>query len=109
MNAEELSKILVEREGYPDNGTTLATARRLLGFGGKAAEMLSRWIKDGEKPEFEAIEGVDSNFLRSRLDMKDPAVIISYAMLEADPKENAEYLKHLATDRIIFRPQISKE
>lgn len=34
--------------------------------------------------------------------MKDPAIIIAYAMLLADPQSNGMYLKRLAESRIIY-------
>lgn len=104
MDIKELKNLLVEKAGYPDNGVTEQTARRLLSFGGKASEMLKAWIENGAEPHFGAVEGIDSEFLRKKLGMKAPALIIAYAMLEVDPEENAAYLKNLAENRIEYHP-----
>ena len=36
--------------------------------------------------------------------MKDPAIIIAYAMLLDDPKVNSEYFKDLSENRVGFYP-----
>lgn len=91
-------------DGYDDLPTTDDTVNRLLSLKGKANDMLTEWAEHGKKPEFEPIDGIDSGFLRQRLQMTDAAVIIAYAMLLDNPEENAVYFKHLADNIIGFYP-----
>lgn len=106
MNLTELKNRLIQ-EGYNDNQVTESTAERLLSLKGRAAEMLKRWYINGEKPFFEAVNGIDSSFLVEKLHMKDPALIIAYAMLEEDPEENSRYFIHLSNNIIGFYPTAS--
>ncbi len=107
MEFNELKQRLLS-EGYADNKVTDETVKRLLSFEGKPARMLAEWVHEGQSPVFGDINGVDSDFLKEKLGMKDPALIISYAMLEKDPVENASYLKNLAQNRVDFHPQINR-
>lgn len=97
MNAidrQELKSRLLQ-EGYVEANGIESTIDRLLSLEGHANEMLNAWVLEGKVPEFEAIEGIDSRVLREKLGMKEPAVIISYWMLEKDPKLNGIQLKKL--------------
>ena len=107
MNTNILKKQLMET-GYSDNQSTDSTVSRLNFLMGKPHEMLSKWIANREQPDFEAIEGVDSNFLRDNLQMKDPAIIIAYAMLLESPLENAAYFRHLSTNIVGFYPDLEQ-
>ena len=62
------------------------------------------FYKDLEVAKVDAIEGVDSDFLKDKLCMKEPAIIIAYAILLDDPKEISEYFKHLSENRVGFYP-----
>ena len=57
--------------------------------------MLIEWFFNNTIPEFDAIEGVDSDYLRNTIKMKEPAIILSYGMLTKDPKVNSNYLKNI--------------
>lgn len=103
MDEKTLRDRLIE-DGYADNNTTDETAKRLLSFKGRAAQMLNEWFSNGTMPHFEPIDGVGSDFLLSKLKMKAPALIIAYAMLEAEPAENSNYFKHLSENIIGFYP-----
>lgn len=103
MNKEIIKQRLLE-DGYPDTQALEATIDRLYSLKGKPHELLESWLHEGKAPAFEAIEGVDSNFLKEKLSMKDPAIIIAFEMLLDDPKENSEYFKHLSENRIGFYP-----
>lgn len=103
INKEKLRERLLQ-EGYIEANGLNGTIDRLVNLKGKALEMLVNWIDKGIIPEFEEIEGVDSTFLREQLEMKEPAIILSYGMLLNDPKDAAEKLKSLVTDRFDFYP-----
>lgn len=107
MDEKTLKSRLIE-DGYADNDTTAETAKRLLSFKGRAAQMLDEWLLNETMPHFEPIDGVGSDFLLSKLKMKAPALIIAYAMLEADPLENSNYFKHLSENIIGFYPPKQK-
>lgn len=92
INRQELKKRLIQ-EGYVDANGLEGTIDNLLNLDGKAGEMLVEWYNHGIRPEFEAIEGVDSTWLRDTLKMKEPAIILSYGMLLRDPKVNGAHLK----------------
>lgn len=98
----EITKdILRERlleEGYVEKNLD-RTIDNLMNLQGKARQALNEWLETGKVVNFEAIEGVDRRFLRDNLKMKDPAVILAYGMLLAEPKYNAMYLKRLAFRR----------
>ena len=94
IDRNELKNRLIQ-EGYIEANGLDMTIDNLLNLEGKAAEMLMEWFQDGKKPEFEAIEGIDSTYLRDTLEMKDPAVILSYGMLLVDPKVNSVRLKRI--------------
>lgn len=103
MNKEIVKQKLLE-VGYSDTIALDATVNRLCNLTGKPHEMLVSWLNEGTSPMFEAIEGVDSSFLKDKLCMKDPAIIIAYAMLLEDVKENSDYFKHLSENKIGFYP-----
>lgn len=94
INRQELKSRLVQ-EGYVEANGVERTLDNLLNLKGEAAKMLLNWFKDGETPEFEMIEGIDSLYLREILKMKDPAIILSYGMLLNDPKRNSAFLKNI--------------
>ena len=103
MNKEIVKQKLLEI-GYSNTSALDATVNRLCDLKGKPHELLVSWIYDDKTPIFETIEGIDSSFLKEKLCMKDPAVIIAYSMLLADAKENADYFKHLSENKIGFYP-----
>ncbi len=92
--------------GYDDNQVTDDTISRLLNLSGKPKDMLMEWIESAKSPIFEPIEGVNDTFLREKLQMKDPAIIIAYAMMIESPSENASYFKHLSENIIGFYPNL---
>lgn len=104
MITSEMIKQRLLADGYANQQTTDDTVSRLLSLKGKAHDLLTEWLKSGKKPEFEPIYGIGSDFLRQRLHMKDAAVIIAYAMILDEPKENGAYFKHLADNMIGFYP-----
>ena len=97
----ELKKRLIQ-DGYIEANGLDRTIDNLLHLPDKAAAMLEKWMKDGEKVEFDAIMGIDSSILREKLQMKEPAIILSYGMLLKDPKVNSVHLKNLMNRRKIF-------
>lgn len=103
MNKEIVKQKLLEA-GYSDTQALDATINRLCDLKGKPNELLVSWIYEGKTPIFEAIEGVDSDFLKDKLCMKDPAIIIAFSMLIDEPKENSAYFKHLSENKVGFYP-----
>ena len=103
MDKEQLKSKLIAN-GYPPNHSVDMTCQRLLWLRGKPAEMLKMWYDKGIEPKFDAIGGIDSNFLKEKLLMKAPAIIIAYAMLLNSPKENSAYFKQLVYRRKEFKP-----
>lgn len=101
INRQELKKRLIQ-EGYVEAYGLDRTIDNLLNLDGKAAVMLIDWFNNGKTPEFDAIEGVDSAFLRDVLKMKEPAIILSYGMLLKDPKVNGAHLKSIMRHKNIF-------
>lgn len=95
INNMTLRECLLE-VGYPDTLITDKSVEHLLNLKGVAAEMLKTWMETGKVTKFEAIEGIDRNFLRDNLKMKDPAIIMAYGMLLENPKYNAMLLKRKA-------------
>lgn len=87
----------LSREGYPERMLD-STVHSLLQLEGKAAAMLEAWLNKGTKPEFDNIEGVNSDLLRNRLRMKEPAIILSYGMLVNNPSRSSRYFKSLFSD-----------
>ena len=104
MNKEIVKQKLLE-VGYSDTQALDATINRLCNLTGEPLKLLVSWLNEGKSPMFEAIEGVDSIFLKDKLCMKDPAIIIAYAMLLEDSKENSEYFKHLSENKVGFYPK----
>ena len=103
MNKKTVKQRLLEA-GYTNTNALDETVDRLCNLKGKPFELLEKWIIEGKEPAFEAIEGVDHVFLKEKLFMKAPAIIIAYSMLLSDAKENSEYFKHLAANIIGFYP-----
>lgn len=103
MNKEIVKQKLLE-VGYYDNQALDATVNRLCDLKGEPYKLLINWLYEGKSPTFDAIEGVDSVFLKDKLCMKDPAIIISYAMLLDDSKGNSAYFKHLSENKVGFYP-----
>ena len=99
-------KIRLISIGYPQTPGLDQTVDRLIGFTGEPKEMLEAWMERVVVPEFDSIYGISSSFLREKLGMKDPAIIIAFAMLLDNPKENADYLKQLVEKRFDFNPNI---
>lgn len=97
----ELKNRLIQ-EGYVESFGLDQTIDRLLNLDGKAAEMLKVWMDEGIIPVFDEIEGIDSKVLREKLKMKEPAIILSYGMLQKNPKANSIHLKNLLKRRTVF-------
>lgn len=96
LKREELRERLIE-EGYvPEFGLekTIDNLLHLKELDNKSAyEMLIEWVETGKIHKFEPIEGIDLAFLRSKLKMKKPAIILAYGMLLYEPKRNALFLR----------------
>lgn len=103
MEREIVKQKLLE-DGYSDSKALDETVNRLVNLSGASFELLADWIYNGKTPAFMAIEGVDSNFLREKLNMKDPAIIIAYAMLLENAEENSKYFKYLSENIVGFYP-----
>lgn len=108
ISREELKERLIE-EGYVPEFGIEQTIDNLLGLQkleetGAAYEMLVEWMKSGKVGKFEPIEGIDKNFLKNNLKMKDPAIILAYGALLYDPKRNAILLKREENRRLQFKP-----
>ena len=69
-----------------------------------AYEMLVEWMGTTRLRKFEPIEGIDLKFLKEKLKMKEPAIILAYGMLFHDPKRNALFLKRQVDKRNAFKP-----
>ena len=93
ITKEDLRKRMLE-EGYKEEYGLDETMDRLLNLKGDAKHKLYEWLYEGIIPEFKAIEGVDSIRLR-KMGMKEPAIILSYAMLLYDPEINSMHLRNL--------------
>lgn len=104
IDRQELKERLL-KEGYVEANGLEKTIDNLLHLEGKAADMLHDWLKSNILPQFEAIEGVDSTFLREQIKMKEPAIILSYGMLLIAPKINGARLRSLQKRQFGFRPQ----
>ncbi len=92
---KEVLKTRLLEEGYKEEYGLDETMDRLLNLNGDARLKLYEWLYEGKIPTFKAIEGVDSSILRENLQMKEPAIILSYAMLLHNPEINSIYLKNL--------------
>lgn len=103
MNKNIVKQKLLEI-GYSNTKALDGTVDRLCNLKGEPLELLEKWINEGKDPTFEAIEGIDCIFLKEKLSMKPPAIIIAYSMLLDDAKENSSYFKHLATNIVGFYP-----
>lgn len=101
IDRQKLKTRLIE-EGYVEAFALDRTVDYLLALDGSARKMLEEWLFNNESPNFDAIEGIDSVMLREQLNMKEPAVILSYGMLLKDAKMNSGYLKNLLMRREIF-------
>lgn len=103
INEQDLKSCLL-KEGYIEANGLDATISRLLNMKEEPTQMLFDWMKDGKIPEFDAINGIDSQVLRTSLHMKEPAIIMSYNMLLIDPQRNSELLKNLLIRRKMYHP-----
>jgi hypothetical protein len=101
IDKQELKNRLIQ-EGYVEAFGLDQTINRLLNLDGKAAEMLKAWMDEGIIPEFDEIEGIDSKVLREQLKMKEPAIILSYGMLQKDPKINSIHLKNILRNKMVY-------
>ncbi len=82
-------------DGYVEENGIEQTVENLMNLKGDSAQMLKTWLDTGRVPDFEPVEGIDKSFLRTKLKMKDTAIILAYAMLQADAKA-VGWFKHLA-------------
>lgn len=108
INRDQLRERLID-EGYVPEFGLEHTIDNLLGLQNHentsaAYEMLVEWMKSGKLGKFEPIEGIDRNYLKNILKMKDPAVILAYGALLYDPKRNAVLLKREEKRRKQFKP-----
>lgn len=70
-----------------------------------AYEMLAEWMETTKLRKFAPIEGIDQKFLKEKLKMREPAIILAYGMLLHDPKRNALFLKRQVDKRNLFKPE----
>lgn len=91
IDRAQLKERLLE-QGYIETNGLEYTLDNLINLTGKAAEMLRKWLETGRVDKFDPIEGIDKRFLKDRLKMKDPAIILAYGMLLKDPKRNSMLL-----------------
>ena len=103
MDRDVLKRALI-KEGYQITESLEATVDRLLALNAKPFKMLEAWLYKNIAPKFEPIEGVDSDFLKNKLQMKAPAIILAYSMLLDSAKENADYFRYLSENKIGFYP-----
>ncbi len=101
IDRQELKNRLIQ-EGYVEAFGLDQTIDRLLNLDGKAEEMLKAWMEEGAIPEFGEIEGIDSQILREKFKMKEPAIILSYGMLQKEPKLNSIHLKNILRNKTIY-------
>lgn len=102
MDSTQIKDRLLQ-EGYNQNNLE-DTISYLLSLGGDPKIMFERWLKENVKVEFNDIQGIDDKFLREKLQMKEPAIVIAYSMLIDSPEENSLYFRELANNRIEFHP-----
>lgn len=107
IDRNELKKRLIDCGYIPEFGLD-NTVDNLLNLKNienpDAYRMLVEWMETGKLRKFEPIEGIDLRFLREKLRMKDPAVILAYGMLLHDAKRNAMFLKRQVDRRNVFVP-----
>lgn len=101
---QTLISLRLRESGYPDTPGFNEIVNRLAVLSGETKTMLDNWLRYNQQVSFSEIEGIDDKYLRDYLNMKEPAIIISYAMLKADPIANAKFFKNLATKRNLFKP-----
>ncbi len=101
MERVQLEKFL-KGEGYDNPQILQNTTDKLLSLSGICANMLVDLVESGNLPTFASVNGVDDTYLRDRLQMKSPAIIIAYAMLLDDPIGGSEYFKNLAEKKVVF-------
>lgn len=94
INRTELKDLLLN-EGYIESNGIETTLDNLMKLTGPAADMLQEWIATGKVRDFESIEGFDRSFLRNKMKMKNPAIILAYGMLLDNPKYNAMLLRRI--------------
>ncbi len=82
-------------DGYAAENGLEQTVENLMNLQGESMQMLKVWLDTGRVPDFEPIEGIDKAFLRKKLKMKDPAIILARAMLQTDAQAVA-WFKSLA-------------
>lgn len=101
------SSILKRRlyeEGYDDNSISDNLICRLQNLDDEDTELLINWVENNRLIQFEPIGGVSSQFLREKLNMKEPAILIAHAMLKESPEENSSYFNELANNALGFYP-----
>lgn len=105
IDKNELKQRLIDCGYIPEFGldNTVNNLLNLKNIENKDAyAMLEEWMQTKKIKKFEPIEGIDVKFLREKLKMKDPAIILAYGMLLYDPKRNAVFLKRQVDKRNIF-------
>lgn len=111
IDRNNLKERLIDCGYIPEFGLE-NTINNLLNLKTKAPNayiMLEEWMKKGKLLKFEPIEGIDLNFLRNTLNMKDPAVILAYGMLLYDPQNSVLFLKRQEKRKLGFVPPKKKE
>lgn len=98
-----LKRRLIE-EGYDEESMSDNLINRLQCLDEEDTEMLKNWLKTNCNVQFEPILGISSDFLREKLNMKEPAILIAHSMLKESPEENADYFNKLANNILGFFP-----
>lgn len=90
-------------DGYPHTPELEKTIIRLSLLEGEAKDMLLAWVNYGIEPKFENVEGINSNDLSQKVEMKSVAIILAFDMLVKYP-EMSSFYKRLLTKRIQYQP-----
>lgn len=105
INRNELRERLIDCGYIPEFGLE-NTVDNLLNLKNienpDAYQMLEEWMETNKIRKFEPIEGIDVKYLKDKLKMKAPAIILAYGMLLHDPKRNAMLLKRQVERRNVF-------
>ena len=91
-------------DGYPHTPELEKTIKRLSLLEGEAKDMLLAWVNYGIEPKFGNVEGINSNDLSQKVEMKSAAIILAFDMLVKYP-ETSSFYKRLLTKRMQYQPQ----